>query len=360
MHRKMDNRTEPKPSLGTYIPTARNFRWWSFPSRRPAPAGPTVLAWPTCGKRPAVGRSSAFVDRRSNAWPEPCERPFLVTERDDRKLSNHKGDSETANDHRSIGFSRTERCIAVDSFSFLRYYHTIYIYIMLLPRYHCRVVINVGSGAKKSIGERENRSSPLSSEKSKSTRAHQNPLHDHVHRDSDGIYPKNPLPPCDIIPRYSGHLWSRDECCIDWSPRPLEQKPVCVCASPLSRPTSLVILSVALRLHRHALFRIPGPFIISFIFSGPRAPSSAMDAASALETVRDEDFVEYYLFVRSDTDDAELLVQRVNDLNAKTLQLAERLSDQYIWHKDPFNLIPRFCPSAELRQSFPDTSDGNL
>lgn len=81
----------------------------------------------------------------------------------------------------------------------------------------------------------------------------------------------------------------------------------------------------------------------------------------ALETVRNEDYVEYFLFVRTDgsgEEDAEELVKRANGLNAKVLGLVDRLSDQYIWHKDRFNLIPRFCPSAELRQSFPDTSDG--
>lgn len=81
----------------------------------------------------------------------------------------------------------------------------------------------------------------------------------------------------------------------------------------------------------------------------------------ALETVRDDDFVEYFLFVQSDNtkDDAEDTVKHINDLNTKVLELVERLSDQYIWHKDQFNLIPRFCPSAELRQPFSDTSDGN-
>lgn len=80
----------------------------------------------------------------------------------------------------------------------------------------------------------------------------------------------------------------------------------------------------------------------------------------ALETVRDEDFVEYFLFVRSEDnkDDAEELVKHVNHLKNDVLELVDRLSDQYIWHKDRFDLIANFCPSAELRQSFPDTSDG--
>lgn len=81
-----------------------------------------------------------------------------------------------------------------------------------------------------------------------------------------------------------------------------------------------------------------------------------------LETVRDEDFVEYFLFVRSDDsrDNAEQLTERVDRLKQKALKLVDRLADQYIWHKDRFNLISRFRPSAELRQSFPTgTSDGN-
>lgn len=84
-----------------------------------------------------------------------------------------------------------------------------------------------------------------------------------------------------------------------------------------------------------------------------------MDNTRAVTTVRSEDYVEYFLFVRLDDnkEDAEELVKHINHLNTKTLELVDRLSEQYIWHKDRFNLIPRFCPSAELRQSFSDTSD---
>ncbi|XP_060881432.1 protein ecdysoneless [Metopolophium dirhodum] len=84
-----------------------------------------------------------------------------------------------------------------------------------------------------------------------------------------------------------------------------------------------------------------------------------MDSARAVTTVRYEDYVEYFLFVRLDDseEDAEEMVKHINHLNTKALELVDRLSEQYIWHKDRFNLIPRFCPSAELRQSFSDTSD---
>lgn len=84
----------------------------------------------------------------------------------------------------------------------------------------------------------------------------------------------------------------------------------------------------------------------------------------ALETVRDEDYVEYFLFVRPSSDgsgeeDAEETAKRLKRLNADVLKSADRLSDRYVWHKDRFDLIPRFCPSAELRQSFSSASDGN-
>lgn len=95
----------------------------------------------------------------------------------------------------------------------------------------------------------------------------------------------------------------------------------------------------------------------SFLSRSTRRP---MD--NALETVRDDDFVEYCLFVRPGdaNEDAEELVKNINHLNTEVLEFVERLSGEYIWHKDRFNLIPRFCPSAELRQSFADTSDGNV
>lgn len=81
-----------------------------------------------------------------------------------------------------------------------------------------------------------------------------------------------------------------------------------------------------------------------------------------LETVRDEDFVEYFLFVRTNDkkEDAEELANRINLLNTQVLEFVDQLSDQYIWHKDRFNLIPRFCLSVELRQSLPDTSNGTM
>lgn len=82
---------------------------------------------------------------------------------------------------------------------------------------------------------------------------------------------------------------------------------------------------------------------------------------NALETVRDDDFVEYFLFVRPDNNeiDKEEIEQHIKCLNAKVLEFVNRLSDQFIWHKDQFNLIPRFCLSAELQKSFSDSSDGN-
>lgn len=83
---------------------------------------------------------------------------------------------------------------------------------------------------------------------------------------------------------------------------------------------------------------------------------------SALETVRDDDFVEYFLFVRPDDNksDKEEFEEHIKYLNTKVLKLVAKLSEQYIWHKDQFNLIPRFCTTLELQQSFPDTPEGNV
>lgn len=101
-------------------------------------------------------------------------------------------------------------------------------------------------------------------------------------------------------------------------------------------------------------------FGLTYIFLlSRRMNTHPMD--SVLETVRDDDFVEYCLFVRPGdaNEDPEELVKNINHLNTKVLEFVDRLSNGYIWHKDRFNLIPRFCPSAELRQSFSDTSNGN-
>ncbi|XP_050428498.1 protein ecdysoneless [Adelges cooleyi] len=81
-----------------------------------------------------------------------------------------------------------------------------------------------------------------------------------------------------------------------------------------------------------------------------------------LETVRDDDFVEYYLFIRPDVipKDSEESGRHTNALNDKVLELVEELSNEYIWHKDRFNLIPRFCPAIELRQSLSQYSNNEL
>ncbi|XP_050532620.1 protein ecdysoneless [Daktulosphaira vitifoliae] len=80
--------------------------------------------------------------------------------------------------------------------------------------------------------------------------------------------------------------------------------------------------------------------------------------ANVLETVRDDDFVEYYLFIRTDIvpKGCEECVNYLNNLNDKILEWVEQSSKQYIWHKDRFNLIPRYCPNDELWRSLSNNS----
>lgn len=60
-----------------------------------------------------------------------------------------------------------------------------------------------------------------------------------------------------------------------------------------------------------------------------------------LETVRAEDFVEYFLFPAPQSPDNNSIDQDLDDVAAKINEIATKYCGGYIWHKDGFRVMPR-------------------
>jgi hypothetical protein len=61
----------------------------------------------------------------------------------------------------------------------------------------------------------------------------------------------------------------------------------------------------------------------------------------ALENVRVEDFIEYFLFPELDGVLEENEVEALNVICQKIDQIAQSYTSNYLWHKDPFTLKTR-------------------
>lgn len=63
-----------------------------------------------------------------------------------------------------------------------------------------------------------------------------------------------------------------------------------------------------------------------------------------LESVREEDFVEYFLFPEINTNENQLNFNdnELNKLLHNINNIIELYSVNYIWHKDSFKVTPRF------------------
>lgn len=70
-------------------------------------------------------------------------------------------------------------------------------------------------------------------------------------------------------------------------------------------------------------------------------------SSGILQTIREDDFIEYFLFPLlnniNDTNENEL-----NNLLIKINKIINDFSVNYIWHKDNFHLTPRFLNSNLL------------
>lgn len=76
-----------------------------------------------------------------------------------------------------------------------------------------------------------------------------------------------------------------------------------------------------------------------------------------LEFVREDDYVEYFIFPQLDNisqyDESEVeqrLHKQLEDVRGQCMKLAEKLikERQYIWHKDEFQLRIRTCTKQEM------------
>lgn len=65
-----------------------------------------------------------------------------------------------------------------------------------------------------------------------------------------------------------------------------------------------------------------------------------------LETVRTEDYIEYYLFpdLKSNLPVEDVLQTVIQQINT----IADRFCEKYIWHKDGFRVTPRYSNASLL------------
>lgn len=65
-----------------------------------------------------------------------------------------------------------------------------------------------------------------------------------------------------------------------------------------------------------------------------------------LETVRTEDYIEYYLFpdLKSNLPVEKVLQTMIQQINT----IADRFCEKYIWHKDSFRVTPRYSNASLL------------
>ncbi len=68
---------------------------------------------------------------------------------------------------------------------------------------------------------------------------------------------------------------------------------------------------------------------------------SRVNQTMALEDVKSEDFIEYFIFPDENDCDEESL----QELNLKISEIAKVYSSKYIWHRDPFDIRNKQFPS---------------
>lgn len=83
-----------------------------------------------------------------------------------------------------------------------------------------------------------------------------------------------------------------------------------------------------------------------------------MDPNRATETIRADDFVEYFLFPSLEELPGNEPDEKLNNFLADVNNCVRRFIGDYIWHKEPFQLITR---TPETMKLFADHDpDGNL
>lgn len=67
-----------------------------------------------------------------------------------------------------------------------------------------------------------------------------------------------------------------------------------------------------------------------------------------LESVKEDDFVEYYLFPSIKTNDIKEQDSILSSLLSKANKIIDKYAKNYLWHKDEFKLVPRTSISNTL------------
>lgn len=67
-----------------------------------------------------------------------------------------------------------------------------------------------------------------------------------------------------------------------------------------------------------------------------------------LQSVREDDFVEYYVFPHIESNDEEQQERVLSALLEKANRIAEKYTKSYLWHKDEFKLVVRTRSSNYL------------
>jgi hypothetical protein len=64
--------------------------------------------------------------------------------------------------------------------------------------------------------------------------------------------------------------------------------------------------------------------------------------STPLENLREEDFVEYFLFPNIKACELQNEEELLKNVNAKVLEIAKNYCKNYIWHRDGFKVYPRY------------------
>lgn len=88
-----------------------------------------------------------------------------------------------------------------------------------------------------------------------------------------------------------------------------------------------------------------------------------MALSGVLETVREDDFVQYFIFpkITGNNENEESSHVSLNSYLSKVTDVINKYSSDYLWHKDSFNIVPRTAKTQILAdEEFNSKGEFNL
>lgn len=73
-----------------------------------------------------------------------------------------------------------------------------------------------------------------------------------------------------------------------------------------------------------------------------------MDAKRGIEVIRADDFVEYFLFPSLDQLNGNSTAEKLDNFRQSVNDSVKQFTADYIWHKEPFQLVIRTPETARL------------